>query len=110
MPSTFPASHLAHLCRIGRLERQFQQLRVAVDSFASNRGSVQHSGHPSRRHRKGLRYPTSRPEELLPKYDLVFAKARCALEAMATGCAVVLCDFAGLGSMVNPERFPEFVS
>jgi len=51
---------------------------------------------------------TSRPEELLPKYDLVFAKARCALEAMATGCAVVLCDFAGLGSMVNPEKFPEF--
>ena len=42
---------------------------------------------------------TQKPEELLPKYDLVFAKARCALEAMATGCAVVLCDFAGLGSM-----------
>jgi len=28
------------------------------------------------------------PEELLPEYDLVFAKARCALEAMATGAAV----------------------
>jgi hypothetical protein len=51
---------------------------------------------------------TSNPQEVLPKYDLVFAKARCALEAMATGCAVVLCDFAGLGSMVTPERFPEF--
>ena len=50
---------------------------------------------------------TSRPEDLLPKYDLVFAKARCALEAMAIGCAVVLCDFAGLGSMVNPQEFPE---
>lgn len=50
---------------------------------------------------------TSKPEELLPKYDLVFAKARCALEAMATGCAVVLCDFAGLGGMVSPETFPD---
>ncbi|HEY1264924.1 MAG TPA: glycosyltransferase [Terriglobales bacterium] len=45
------------------------------------------------------------PEQALPKYDLVFAKARCALEAMAVGAAVVLCDFAGLGGMVTPENF-----
>jgi hypothetical protein len=50
---------------------------------------------------------SSRPEELLPKYDLVFAKARCAMEAMAVGCAVVLCDFGGLGHMVNSETFTE---
>lgn len=53
---------------------------------------------------------TSRPEELLPKYDLIFAKARCALEAMAVGCAVVVCDFGGLGRMVNPETFAELRS
>ena len=41
------------------------------------------------------------PERLLPQYDLVFAKARCAIEAMAVGCAVVLCDTAGLGPMVT---------
>jgi hypothetical protein len=45
------------------------------------------------------------PETLLPRYDLVFAKARCALEAMATGSAVVLCDFAGAGPMVTSENF-----
>jgi hypothetical protein len=41
------------------------------------------------------------PEARLPEYDLVFAKARCALEAMAVGAAVVLCDAAGSGPMVT---------
>ena len=41
------------------------------------------------------------PETALPGYDLVFAKGRCALEAMAVGCAVVLCDWSGLGPMVS---------
>ncbi|HEY8165758.1 MAG TPA: hypothetical protein VIF83_09425 [Gemmatimonadaceae bacterium] len=44
---------------------------------------------------------TDRPEDLLGQYDLVFAKAKAALEAMAVGAAVVLCDFAGLGPMVT---------
>ena len=43
----------------------------------------------------------ARPEEMLTGYDLVFAKARCALEAMASGAAVVLCDTTGLGPMVT---------
>lgn len=45
--------------------------------------------------------PVERPEELLPQYDLVFAKARAALEAMAVGAAVVLCDQAGAGPLVT---------
>ena len=45
------------------------------------------------------------PESILGDYDLVFAKARAALEAMAVGCAVVLCDAGGVGEMVTPERF-----
>jgi len=44
---------------------------------------------------------STEPERALPRYDLVFAKARCALEAMAVGCAVVLADAAGLGYMVT---------
>ena len=44
---------------------------------------------------------TERPEELLPGYDLVFAKARAALEAMAVGAAVVLCDQTGAGPLVT---------
>lgn len=46
-----------------------------------------------------------RPEEALGGYDLVFAKARCAMEAMATGCAVVLCDRAGAGPLVTSRDF-----
>lgn len=45
--------------------------------------------------------PAARPEEILPRYDVVFAKARCALEALATGCAVILCDTWGAGTLVT---------
>lgn len=48
-----------------------------------------------------------RPETLLPGYDLVFAKARCAREALATGCAVVVADQLGLGPMVTSARFEQ---
>lgn len=51
--------------------------------------------------------PTDAPQDLLPEYDLVFAKARAAIEAMAVGCAVVLCDGAGLGPMVSTGNFSE---
>lgn len=45
------------------------------------------------------------PGLALGRYDLVFAKARCALEAMAVGAAVIACDFSGLGEMVTPDNF-----
>lgn len=41
------------------------------------------------------------PEEILSRYDLVFGKARCALEAAATGAAVIVCDSAGLAGMIT---------
>jgi hypothetical protein len=44
---------------------------------------------------------SAQPERLLGHYDLVFAKARCALEALAVGAAVVLCDRAGAGALVT---------
>ncbi|HEV8269074.1 MAG TPA: hypothetical protein VGR00_12605, partial [Thermoanaerobaculia bacterium] len=46
----------------------------------------------------------TRPEALLGRYDLVFAKARCALEALAVGAAVVLCDEAGMGDLVTTRN------
>ncbi len=48
-----------------------------------------------------------RPGQMLAAYDLVFAKARCAMEAMAVGAAVVLCDRSGLGPMVDSRNFDE---
>jgi hypothetical protein len=41
------------------------------------------------------------PQDVLGQYDIVFAKARCALEAIAVGTAVVLCDKMGAGPMVT---------
>ncbi|MBC7929597.1 MAG: glycosyltransferase [Rubrivivax sp.] len=44
------------------------------------------------------------PEKILGQYDLVFAKGRSALEALAVGAAVVLCDAVGSGPMVTTEE------
>jgi hypothetical protein len=48
-----------------------------------------------------------RPEGLLGRYDLVFGKARCALEAMVAGCAVILCDYGMLGGTVTSQNWPD---
>lgn len=53
--------------------------------------------------------PLTNPEHVLPRYDIVFAKAKAAMEAMAVGNAVVLCDFAGVGPMVSPENFAQLL-
>jgi hypothetical protein len=45
------------------------------------------------------------PEDLLPAYDIVFAKGRTALEALAVGCATVLADGAGAGPLVMPGNY-----
>jgi hypothetical protein len=45
------------------------------------------------------------PASMLPAYDLVFAKGRTALEALAVGCATVLSDNAGAGPLVTPDNY-----
>ena len=44
------------------------------------------------------------PEEVLPRYDLVFGKGRCAMEAAAVGAAVIGCDARGMSGMLTTER------
>ena len=41
------------------------------------------------------------PEKRLGEYDIVFAKGRCAWEALAVGAAVVVCDRNACGPMVR---------
>jgi hypothetical protein len=53
----------------------------------------------------GVNASALNPESLLSKYDLVFAKARCALEALTVGTAVILCDAVGSGPMVTTAEF-----
>jgi len=45
------------------------------------------------------------PEKFLGDYDIVFAKARSAMEAMACGAAVITCDSFGLGGMITQENY-----
>jgi hypothetical protein len=49
--------------------------------------------------------PLHSPETVLGSYEIVFAKGRCALEAMAVGTAVVLCGEEGAGPMVACSNF-----
>jgi len=52
--------------------------------------------------------PVAHPETILADYDVVFAKARSAIEAMASGCAVVVADKERLAGMVTPENLATF--
>ncbi|MCC7177365.1 MAG: glycosyltransferase [Acidobacteria bacterium] len=52
--------------------------------------------------------PLDAPEQVLPRYDLVFASALTAMEAMACGRGVVVCDGRGLAGWVSPSRFDEW--
>ena len=51
---------------------------------------------------------TTTPENILEQYDIVFGKAKAAIEAMATGAAVIVCDFRGLAEMVTPENMVHY--
>jgi hypothetical protein len=48
--------------------------------------------------------PCAEPEKILGNYDLVFAKARCALESMAVGTAVIVCDYRGVSGLVTAQN------
>jgi glycosyltransferase involved in cell wall biosynthesis len=53
-------------------------------------------------------HQTASPETVLAEADLVFAKARSALEALAVGCGVVVCDYGGLAGLVRPDNYDRF--
>lgn len=50
----------------------------------------------------------SEPGSLLGKYDIVFAKAKAAMEALATGALVITCDKFGLGEMVTTQNYDHY--
>jgi glycosyltransferase involved in cell wall biosynthesis len=43
-------------------------------------------------------------EQIVPRYDIVFATARMALEAAAVGCAVVVADGRGFAGLLRAEN------
>lgn len=51
-----------------------------------------------------LNPPVTHPEDLLPRYDLVFAVGKSAIEAMACGAAVILCTGGAMGEHVTGDN------
>ncbi|HEX8452042.1 MAG TPA: glycosyltransferase family 4 protein [Longimicrobium sp.] len=49
----------------------------------------------------------ARPEEVVREFDLVFAKGKSALEALAAGTSVILCDAMGMGPRVTSANLAE---
>jgi hypothetical protein len=54
---------------------------------------------------RGVGRPCAEPEKVLRDYDIVFAKGRAALEALAIGTAVIVYWWRRLGPMVTMEQF-----
>jgi hypothetical protein len=52
--------------------------------------------------------PRERPEAFLPDFDLVFAIGRCALEALACGCAVIPIVPGQAGALVSLANFDDY--
>lgn len=48
---------------------------------------------------------TDRPEERLPQYDIVFASGRSAIDALASGCAVIVLGRNSCGPMVVASNY-----
>lgn len=80
------ASEATHL---GAVREACARAHIALDVIGEGVGRVE-----------------SEPEKLLGSYDLVFAKGRAALESLAVGAAVVLCDATGSGPLVTSEELP----
>lgn len=72
---------------LGAIREACRRRGLTVDVIGSDAGNV-----------------VSRPQDVLGQYDIVFAKGRCALEAMAVGSAVIVCDFLGAGPMVTTKE------
>ncbi|MEM7147278.1 MAG: glycosyltransferase [Verrucomicrobiota bacterium] len=49
-----------------------------------------------------------KPEEVLPSYDIVFASGLSAMDAIASGCAVISIGRTSCGAMVTPDNFDHY--
>ncbi len=48
------------------------------------------------------------PENKLHNYDLVFAKGKAAMESLATGAGVIVCDSLGIGESVTLDNYDNY--
>lgn len=53
----------------------------------------------------GFGQPVSAPENILSQYDIIFASGMGAIEALASGAAVILCDGRGAFGMITTSNY-----
>ena len=58
----------------------------------------------------GLKGEVERPEDILPRYEVVLAVGRSAVEALASGCRVILWDQGVIGPAVSASNFWQCVA
>jgi Glycosyltransferase Family 4 len=81
---------------------------VEGDTVRAIRGACAEAGIDVSLIGSGLGRNQAEPESFLARYDLVFARARCAIEAMATGAAVILAGPHHMGTMVTTADFDRY--
>lgn len=77
--------------QIATLRDLFARAGLALD-FAGMKGEVEH------------------PEDILPRYEVVLAVGRSAVEALASGCRVILWDQGVIGPAVTASNFWQCVA
>lgn len=91
MPREVPLKALAFAKNAGHVDairRACAEREIAVDFVGQQVGAV-----------------VEAPEVILGQYDLVFASARTAIEAMACDLPVIVCDGRGMAGMVDVRRY-----
>lgn len=83
----------------------FAKDRVSVSEVGS---ACEHAGIPLDIVGGAFGEISAAPEQLMPRYDIVFSSAMTALEALACGRAVVVCDGRGLAGMVTPANYEDW--
>jgi Glycosyltransferase Family 4 len=96
-----PASRLVRAVVFGELGLSFHELRKLEKACRETGISLDKIGY-------AYGNPKERPEEFLPQFDVVFAIGRCAIEAMACGCAVIPIVPGLAGKLITPENFDDF--
>jgi len=76
---------------VARLETACRKLNITLDKIGKPYGD-----------------PAPRPEAFLADYDLVFAIGRCAVEALASGCAVIPVIPGLAGELIDPGNFDRY--
>lgn len=81
------SNHANEANLLGILRAAFSNTDITVDAIGYDTGNASKS-----------------PELLLGNYDMIFAVGRSALEALATGAAVICCGPEGVGPMVTTQN------